>query len=143
MKIKLLLFCILLSTTVFGQKIYKALPPLDLTNLDPLTIAVTKMTAVRPLLNVISYAFPGNVILNGAGVSLQRLMFNATSKKWKSVWTGAIMIWNVTAINDNAKYNHVAAGLMAGLFNNFLLVGVAYNGALVFVTLGIGVSLNN
>lgn len=142
----ILIVFILIATCSFGQsKFLKRIPPYQPTLIhiaaDTVAIAPTVKNEFRPELNILSYALPDNSLLTGFGLSFQHLKWDAPTKKWKSQWSGNLLIWNKTSLDG--KPGRAAIGLAFGIMNNLILIGAANDFKTTFATVGIGINLNN
>lgn len=143
---------IAMAVVAEGQSFFERVPkPFDHT-VNPGVMGVapapgepTEMNAVRPVTNIAAYAEPGHILMAGVGVSYEHLRYDTPSARWKSTWSISALTWAGAGLAPNGtedKPSAVTYGLMAGFFNNLIMLGPAINNGKLIVAVGIGINLN-
>lgn len=140
------LLAIFFALGASAQSFFKPLPKpglKSLTRIDGIE-QPTVQNAFRPVANVAAYGIPGNIILTGAGISYQHLVYDYNSMKWNCIWSINALGWlSATPDPNSPTPNVITYGLAGGFLNNLIMVGAGFNGSNIIGTIGIGVSLNN
>lgn len=146
MKNLLLALFILIAGTTSAQSFFKPLPKVNEPREFALSLAVQKdsiLNTIRPVASLVSYTIPGNILMAGAGISYQHLKWDYTNNKWNCIYSISALGYAGGSVAPSTPSQIVSYGIVAGFFNNLLLVGAALNGNKVIATIGLGISLNN
>lgn len=101
------------------------------------------MNTIRPIANLLAYAYPGNVVQTGGGISFQNLTWNIHTQRWYCNYSISAMAWYGASTNTNNAISP-SYGILGGILNNIILIGPAYNPILkkFQVVGGLGLNIN-
>lgn len=145
-------FCIL-SVSVSSQSLFKPMKkPVTFTkNLKGAIATATNSTTVnvfRPVVNIASYLVDfrskdklETSLLSGGGVGYQHNEFNESTQRWNTVWSINALAWGKIPLSGGSP--GVLYGITGGILNDNVMAGVATDGKIFFLTLGVGINFNN
>jgi hypothetical protein len=101
----------------------------------------------RPAVNLASYVITNDVaessIITGAGVGAQWLKWNTDTEKWNILVSINMLAYGRVALGNESNGKKFMFGPSIGLFDNLVMVGVAFDGSKSYATMGVGIPLNN
>lgn len=147
-------FLILAAGSVMGQSFFKPLPSPKIMH-EPAPAPFTAhlaavapdsvMNAWRPITNIAAYGYPGNILMAGAGLGYQHLVFSSVTQRWTAQWSVNAMGFAGGSVAPATPASIASVGILAGVYNNLVMFGPGYNfGTKQFMAIiSIGISLNN
>lgn len=147
-------FLILVTGAAFGQSFFERLPkPQVMQEPAPRPFAAhlaavppdSVMNAWRPITNIAAYGYPGNILMAGAGLGYQHLVFSSATQKWTAQWSVNAMGFAGGSVAPTTPASIASIGILAGVYNNLVMFGPGYNfGTKQFMAIvSIGINLNN
>lgn len=103
------------------------------------------LNAWRPITNIAAYGYPGNLLMAGAGLGYQHLVFSSLTQRWTAQWSVNAMGFAGGSVAPTTAASIASVGILAGVYNNLVMFGPGYNfGTKQFMAIiSIGISLNN
>lgn len=152
MKALFVTICFLLLVNVgWGQAFFKRVPPPASSYNGPYaprtTIVTTDsvMNAWRPITNIAAYAYPGNILMAGAGVGYQHLVYSSITQRWVCQWSVNALGFAGGSVAPSTPSSIASIGIMGGFDNNLIMIGPSYNFGTkkIGATVSIGINFNN
>jgi hypothetical protein len=136
------LFAVLLIFAVnsaFSQTLFARLPRLNPYNaphvqelgIQPHAATITPtdsiFNAIRPIVIGTAYAYPGNLLMAGAGLSYQHLDYNYGTQLYSCTWSVSVIGFAGGSVVPSTPASIMSVGIMGGYLNNAIELGPIYN----------------
>lgn len=147
MKSILIAFLLFVSASVVAQSPFKSIPKPAMRyslTLNSIIRPDSNINAVRFSITPVSYSYPNNHVMVGAGVAYENLSYNFGTEKWTTNWSAGCYGWYNTVLptSKTTKQLPISYGPAATFLNGILLIGVGYDGANWGAILGASIPLN-
>jgi hypothetical protein len=152
---KLLLLTFMVACFFAGnaQSFFHRLPKLQekpKINLNPVVTSTdSTYFAIRPVASILAYSLPNQNLQAGAGISLQRLRYTFSTQTYYVDYSVSLIGFAGGTLAPSSPSGVVSIGLLAGILNNALQIGPAYNfsplanGHKWQIMAAIGINFNN
>lgn len=103
------------------------------------------LNAWRPITNIAAYAYPGNLLMAGAGFGYQHLVYSSTTQRWVCQWSVNVLGFAGGSVAPSTPASVASVGIMGGFDNNLVMIGPSYNFGTkqIGATVSIGINFNN
>lgn len=154
--IKLFTLFLLISSATSAQSFFGSIPKPQkstpqlvkaLTASQVVEVTETEKNLLRPVTNIASYIIGKDVkessIITGAGVGYQHLKYDASTEKWKIVYSFNALLYGRIALGNESNGKKMLTGFSLGAFDNLIMIGYATDFSNSYGTIGVGIPLNN
>lgn len=148
MKYLLILLLLVASSVARSQSLFKAYPKpilhkLTLSLSDSSATPTASLFALRAIVFPAAYSVPGNILMAGSGLGIQKLTFHDDTQKWYCNYSISAVGFAGGSVVPATPAQIMSYGVMIGGFNNLIAGGAVLNGNKVQAVISLGISLNN